>query len=85
LLCDHAHLFLIFLLLALPQDDFFESTPWRGAGDKRDTLFQDDDLELPLVGFLDAQTLKKGVLLFFICDGVICDAANFSSRCGQGR
>jgi hypothetical protein len=44
------------------QDDFFESTPWRGAADKRDTLFQDEDLELPLVGFLDAQTLKKGAL-----------------------
>jgi hypothetical protein len=42
------------------QDDFFESTPWRGAAEKRDTLFQDEDLELPLVGFLDAQTLKKG-------------------------
>lgn len=41
------------------EDDFFESTPWRGAADKRDTLFQDEDLELPLVGFLDAQTLKK--------------------------
>ncbi len=42
------------------QDDFFESTPWRGAADKRDVLFQDEDLELPLIGFLDAQTLKKG-------------------------
>jgi hypothetical protein len=55
------------------QDDFFESTPWRGAADKRDTLFQDDDLELPLVGFLDAQTLKKGTTsLLCLTDYSVC-------------
>jgi len=60
------------VLIPSPQDDFFESTPWRGAADKRDILFQDEDLELPLIGFLDAQTLKKGNAAFvplYSCGG----------------